>query len=98
MKDLFLPEEGKMITTYDAAVVRDEASFVREFGNRNGFSNERSVRHIGCIPLSEYQKMEIEAREHGDVLSASTLKKYLMAHPEFRCVRRLDSGWRGQVR
>ena len=98
MKDILVPEQGRVITTYDAAVVRSAASFARDFGNKNGFSAGRTLRHIGCIPLSEYQKMEIEARENGDVLTASTIKKYLTKHPEFRSVARLDSGWNGGVR
>lgn len=98
MQDIFVPESRQMITRYDAAVVRDAATFAREFGNDNGFSRGRTMRHIGCIPLSEYQQLEMEAREAGEVLTSARIRQYLQDHPEYRTVRRLDSGWTGQVR
>lgn len=91
---IFIEEVGKgitkkrqftRVTTYDAAIVRDAATFEREFG-RNGFSKERTHRVIGEIPFPEFLRMQAEAREHGDELTGKDLKQYLRENPDYMTV------------
>ena len=88
-------EEGKgickkrifeRVTTYDAALIRDMATYEREFG-RNGFSKERSHRVIGEIPLPEFLAMQAQAQAHGDELTGSDLRDYLRENPEYMTVK-----------
>ncbi|MDY0227218.1 MAG: hypothetical protein RBR38_10355 [Desulfomicrobium apsheronum] len=75
----------KRVTTYDAAIVRDAATYEREFG-KNGFSKERSHRVIGEIPFPEFLRMQEQAREHGAELTGKDLKAYLRENPEYMTV------------
>lgn len=84
-KDVF-----RRVTTYDAAIVRSQAQFERDFG-RNGFSKERTQRVIGEIPLAEFMEMQRLANASGDVLTGDDLKKYLQRNPEYMTVRRINS-------
>ena len=88
-------EEGKgrfkkrifeRVTTYDAAIVRDAATYEREFG-KNGFSQQRTHRVIGEIPFPEFLAMQAKAVEHGDELTGKDLKAYLRENPEYMTVR-----------
>jgi hypothetical protein len=76
----------KRVTTYDAALIRDMATYQREFG-KNGFSKERSHRVIGEIPLPEFLAMQAQAAEHGDELTGKDLRDYLRENPEYMTVR-----------
>ena len=92
---IFVEEVGKgitkkrqftRITTYDAAIVRDMATYEREFG-KNGFSQNRTHRVIGEIPLPEFLAMQAQAQEHGDELTGKDLRDYLRENPEYMTVR-----------
>lgn len=80
----------KRVTTYDAALIRDMATYEREFGN-NGFSSKRTHRVIGEIPLPEFLAMQSRARENGDELTGKDLKQYLRANPEYMTVRAMKT-------
>lgn len=77
----------RRVTTYDAAIIREQAAYEREFG-RNGFSDKRTQRVIGEIPLAEFLELQATASAHGDVLTGKDLRKYLADNPEYRTVRR----------
>ena len=92
---IFVEEVGKgitkkrqftRVTTYDAAIVRDMATYEREFG-KNGFSQNRTHRVIGEIPLPEFLAMQAQAQEHGDELTGKDLRDYLRENPEYMTVR-----------
>ena len=85
-KGITKKKQFKRVTTYDAAVIRDMATYEREFG-KNGFSKERSHRVIGEIPLPEFLAMQAQAREHGDELTGKDLRDYLRENPEYMTVR-----------
>ena len=85
-KGITKKKQFKRVTTYDAAIVRDMATYEREFG-KNGFSQKRTHRVIGEIPLPEFLAMQAQAREHGDELTGKDLRDYLRENPEYMTVR-----------
>ena len=96
---IFIEDEGKgickkqkftRVTTYDAAVVRDMASYQREFG-KNGFSKSRNHRVIGEIPLPEFLAMQQRAVDNGDELTNSEIVRYLKNNPEYMTVRAMKT-------
>ena len=80
----------KRVTTYDAALIRDMATYEREFGN-NGFSSKRTHRVIGEIPLPEFLAMQQRAVDNGDELTNSEIVRYLKNNPEYMTVRAMKT-------
>lgn len=77
------------VTSYDAAVVRSAAQYERDFGD-NGFSKKRDHRVIGEMPLVDFLDMQAEAQKSGGTLSGKDLKRWLVEHPEFMAVTRVN--------
>jgi len=84
------------ITSYDAAVVMEQAHYERTLGN-NGFSKKRSHRVIGEMPISEFMELERQAREAGDIVTGKDLKKWLQRNREYMTVPRLNTGRKGRI-
>jgi len=58
----------------------------------NGFSAQRSQRHIGEIPVAEFFELKRQADEAGTELTGADVKKYLRDNPEYMTVNAIDTG------
>jgi hypothetical protein len=84
------------VTTYDAAVAMSAADAERMLG-KNGFTKGRGGRVIGEMPVHEYFEMERIARESGDHVTGTDLKKWLQRNRDYMTVARIDTGRSGKI-
>jgi hypothetical protein len=84
------------VTSYDAAVAMSQADVERKL-DRNGFTMERGGRVIGEMPVHEYFEMERLARDRGEQVTGTDLKKWLQDNREYMTVARIDTGRSGKL-
>lgn len=77
--------------------VMEEARFVRLNHNKNGFSNQRTHRVIGEMPVEDFAALEYAAEACGDYLTGEDLRKYLHRNPQYRTVEAIDTGASGKI-
>lgn len=89
-----MPTRESNITGPDAVITMGVAEYAQQVkaGSRNGMSHEGNHRVVGEIPAHVYFALMREYEDRGEYLTGDNIKRYLIAHPEYRTVTAIDSG------
>ena len=92
MERSYYDEKGNLVwekISDFAPLINENAELQKDA--RNGFSPDRSLRHIGSIPVEAFHRWAVQAKyyEMDKIQRNIAMRNYLKSHPEYRTVESL---------